>query len=392
MLLLLLLTLTLTFKRCMQFAIKKKAYTSEKYPWLVAAYRFHNKVNMHYDWDFVKFDFPARVFTPEQVDAKGQHYIVHFSSRSSTDNTYTDAIDVNALLEDVVDPDDGKDVDGQFVPNSQPALIYGSTTGDYSWSKTDHCQFINPVDIVSPVRDATDDVNECREDMTDTEMSKVGGYLGINVLPATNPDVVPDTVSRDLEEVDPVCIAGCTATPEDDSIKTAGYCRLATADPNTAVCAAPSVVHKVTWANPVLSGVEYEPTTVAGAKPGDYIEFEWDDAMHNVWLVPADAADPCDTSSAAFVEGASLIISPSHHATIAPNTEDTVVDGRNRFQIPLNASGTTLLFVCTINGHCPGSTDNPNTEEVEPTVGGMQLNVAVGTTPSTPDPKLAEGQ
>ena len=29
---------------------RRVAYKSNKYPWLIAAYRFHNKVNMHYDW------------------------------------------------------------------------------------------------------------------------------------------------------------------------------------------------------------------------------------------------------------------------------------------------------------------------------------------------------
>jgi hypothetical protein len=51
---------------------------------------------------------------------------VHFSSRSDTDNTYTDAIDVNALLEDV----------------SPSELIYGTQTGAWDWAKTDHCKVL----------------------------------------------------------------------------------------------------------------------------------------------------------------------------------------------------------------------------------------------------------
>ena len=107
---------------------------------------------------------PARVFTAEQVAAKGQHYIVHFSSRSGTDGTYTDAMDLHALLEDVVDP---KEPD-----NALPGLIYGATTGDYSWSKTDHCQFVEPEEVTSPVRDATDDVQACHADQTDANMNR----------------------------------------------------------------------------------------------------------------------------------------------------------------------------------------------------------------------------
>lgn len=52
---------------------------------------------MHSDWDLVHFDLPDYVFTAGEIKIRGQHYIVHFSSRSPTDNLYTDAIDVNVL-------------------------------------------------------------------------------------------------------------------------------------------------------------------------------------------------------------------------------------------------------------------------------------------------------
>ena len=67
--------------------------------------------------------------------------------------------DLHALLEDVVDP---KEPD-----NPHPGLIYGTTTGSYSWSKTDHCQFVKPEAITSTVRDATTDVKACHADQTD---------------------------------------------------------------------------------------------------------------------------------------------------------------------------------------------------------------------------------
>ena len=95
-----------------------QTYKSGKYPWLVSAMRFHNKVNMHGDFDLVKLDLPTHVFTKEHIAAKGQHYIVHFSSRSATDQTYTDAMDLHALLEDVVDPEE--------PDNPLPGLIYGT--------------------------------------------------------------------------------------------------------------------------------------------------------------------------------------------------------------------------------------------------------------------------
>jgi hypothetical protein len=249
---------------------RRVAYDSVKYPWLVAAYRFHNKVNMHSDWDLVQMDLPARVFTDEHIAEKGQHYLVQYSSRSHTDYTYTDVIDVH-VLQTPVDP---------------PELIYGSSSGEWGWSKTDHCQFIEPAAIVSPIREATANVRACAADMEDEEMAKLSGVYGITVVPAANPDVVPNEVVRDIEEVDPVCVAGCTAVPTDVNVKTAGFCRLATADIAVAVCAAPARVHTVVWANPLLSLVDYDSATVSGAKPGDYIAFEWDDAIHGAPPLP----------------------------------------------------------------------------------------------------------
>ena len=104
-----------------------------------------------------------------------------------------------------------------------------------------------------------------------------------------------------------------------------------------------------------------------------------------MWLVPSDAKDPCTMVTNASnhklklmhgaANNATLIIAASHHATVDPITEDTVVEGRNKFQIPAGAGGFKLLFVCSINGHC--ST-------------GQQLGVNVGASPSPPDPKLTD--
>ena len=65
------------------------------------------------EWDMVHVDVPT-VFTSKHMAAKGQHYIVHFSSRSGTDSTYTDAIDVNVLPTPM-----------------DPALMYGKTNGQW---------------------------------------------------------------------------------------------------------------------------------------------------------------------------------------------------------------------------------------------------------------------
>ena len=121
---------------------------------------------------------------------------------------------------------------------------------------------------------------------------------------------------------------------------------------------------------------------MVGAKPGDYLAFAWDDVVHDVWLVPSGTVDPCGavtnaTGNAkqthANATGAREIIAASHHATIAPFTMDTVVEGRNMFKIPAAAAGSTLMFVCSVNGHCRT---------------GQQLGVNVGTTAAARDAKL----
>ena len=336
------------------------SYKSKKHPWLVFGARFHNKVNMHHEWDMVKLDLPDYVFSPEQIAAKGQHYIVHFSSRSPTDRLYTDAIDV------LVHP---KPVD--------PKLIYGKYSGKWGWIKTDHCQFNKPKQVVSAIRNATGTI-ECRADMMDTEMSKTSTNFGINVVATPNPDVVPKIVSREVEQVDPVCTSQCTPTPEDDSVRTAGYCRHATAQANVAVCASPSPIHTVTWANPAVSKVYYDESTVSNVLPGDYIAFEWDDVVHDVYVVPGDTwvATGCNTSAPGFKKNAQQVIPPSHHATIDATTEDTVVEGRNRYRIPDSAAGKVLAFMCSLNGHCDA---------------GQHIVVKVGTVPAPADPKRTEG-
>jgi hypothetical protein len=213
---------------------------------------------------------PERVFSNEHIDKKGQHYIVHFSSRSFTDYTYTDAMDVH-VLQTAVDP---------------PELIYGKTSGSWGWSKTDHCQFMDYVGVVSPIRNATRDVLACKAFFDDDEIQTLGSKFGINVVPSANPDVVPARVVRDVEEVHALCIADCAPTPSDDEVKTQGFCKAPTPTQGLSACAAPALVHTVAWANPDISGVQYDSESVSGARPGDFIAFEWDDAYHDGTFCP----------------------------------------------------------------------------------------------------------
>ena len=210
------------------------------------------------------------------------------------------------------------------------------------------------------------------------DRNKLKGVYGINVVPAANPDVVPALVVRAVEEVDPLCLAGCTATAADSSVKTAGYCRQKTANSAVAACAAPAPIHTVAWANPLLSNVTYDSATVSAAAPGDYIAFEWDDVVHDVWLVPDKTStsttwDPCTATGTDL--GATLLIPQSHHATFDPTT-NLEVPGRNLYKIPASAAGTRLIFVCSLNGHCNA---------------GQRVDVSVGLSARAPDPNLADG-
>ena len=340
---------------------RRVAYKSAKYPWLVAAHRYHNKVNMHAEWDLVKLDFPDYVFNTAYMAEHGQDYIVHYNGDSPTDSRYTDVVDV------------------RLHPGKVPTdLMYGAG-GSYGWLKTDHCQVTNPSSIAGPIRDATVDLVKCKNDAQRANAA-------INVVPATNPDVVPRFTTRDSETVNPLCNQACAVDavndPGDSTVFTSGMCRKKADQPDVALCVAATPVHRIAWANPAISNVTYDGGTVVDARPGDYLAFEWDDVVHDVWLVPAGTADPCGmvtnaTGAAkqahANATGAREIIAASHHATIAPFTMDTVVEGRNMFKIPAAAAGSVLLFVCSINGHCHT---------------GQQLGVNVGLAAATPNAKL----
>ena len=39
---------------------RRIAYDSSKYPWLVAVFQYHNKANMHSEWDLISMDLPVR--------------------------------------------------------------------------------------------------------------------------------------------------------------------------------------------------------------------------------------------------------------------------------------------------------------------------------------------
>ena len=140
------------------------SYASERYPWLEAAYRYPVETNRHGDIDSVRVTIPGR--------SGPGHYVVHWFWKG-----FSDCVDVN------VHPDP--------VPEDE---VYGINTGEYAWNKIDHCQFIKPLGILTPCRDASESAAECRDDLN--AHTRQDAY-GINVVPLTNPPEVmfPETVA-----------------------------------------------------------------------------------------------------------------------------------------------------------------------------------------------------
>ena len=79
------------------------------------------------------------------------------------------------------------------------------------------------------------------------------------------------------------------------------------------------------WLNPALSGEQYN--TITSLKGGEYIEFVWDDVLHDVWKFDSAATyQACDFS------GATKLYERVHHSYEVPTGFET--DGRAVWQIP----------------------------------------------------------
>ena len=183
--------------------------------------------------------------------------------------------------------------------------------------------------------------------------------VGINVVPTNNPDVVPRVVVRDIEAVSPLCELACP-------LEAKGQCRISDGAGGV-FCDVPFTAWSVAWANPAVSLKHYDPIE---ARPEDYIEWVWDDVLHDVWQLQSKAAfDKCDFT------GAKLLHKAVHHSYELPSGTD--IDGRALFQIPADSKGQTLYFACGVPSHCPLGQK-------------MSVNVGQEAAPRT-DTKLAKG-
>lgn len=302
-------------------------YTSALYPWIVGVHRYENWVNMHSDWDLVRMRVPAQ-------PGKGHHYIVHYSSRHTNDHRYVDAIDVHTH------------------PTAVPEhLIYGETTGDYGWTKIDNCQFIEPVDIVTPLRNATESVAQCVADVEAVNArmnTNSARRVGINVVPAANADVVPGSVVRSIEDLPRECQVQCAGGAS-------GSCRRMSGA--LALCAAPVAQTTVAWANPSVSGSTYD--AALSVMLGDRLWFTWEETTyHDVWLLPdATAFAACNFSAATQLQAGSN-------------------GGQYQYVVPEAAAGETLYFGCAVSSHCAS---------------GQKLSVSVGMSGSSSGSVCADG-
>ena len=130
------------------------SYRSEKYPWLEAAYRYEHETHRPGDFDTVRVSLPGR--------SGPGHYIVHWWW-----NGYYDCMDVDLFAEPVPDH-----------------LVYGVDLGTYAWEKIDHCQYVEPREVITDCMDATVSASGCREviDRLD-DPSKYRFRLGLCIRP-----------------------------------------------------------------------------------------------------------------------------------------------------------------------------------------------------------------
>lgn len=197
----------------------------------------------------------------------------------------------------------------------------------------------------------SDSVKACVEDLN--KKTRYAKDLGINIVPVTNPAVVPRSILRQVEVETPlVCSKACTG-PQ------VGQCKAESGD--GALCTPPAQVHEVQWYNPAVSGKGYSHAVQALA--GEYIEWKWDDVLHDLWLLPdADAAASCNFSAA------TQLFTAVHHSYEVPTGAQ--VDGRVLFLVPESAKGSSIYFACAVKMHCKE---------------GQLLEVAVGPASAVPD-------
>ena len=138
-------------------------------------------------------------------------------------------------------------VDVHVHPEPVPTEeIYGITgAGNMKWVRVDHCSYLDPKRVITPMHDATDDSADCMRMVEEfnARYAKSPGVngndypneLGVNVVPVELPEEVSRSVTRNLEKEQPkICEAVCATTSE----RVGGLCRVQLAN-GDADCADP---------------------------------------------------------------------------------------------------------------------------------------------------------
>lgn len=134
---------------------KRVSYLSAKYPWIESAFRYEHLWHLPNDYDAIKLQIPGR--------SGPGHYIVHWRWSG-----YYDCIDVD-------------------LRSTTVANIYGVKGANYIYNQIDHCQYIEPKEIMTPCMETSYSVEAC--------INALPGWLtnnrlGINVLPLNTPNSV----------------------------------------------------------------------------------------------------------------------------------------------------------------------------------------------------------
>ena len=153
---------------------KRVSYASVKYPWLDSVGVYEHLQHLPSDYDAVQVDVSGR-------NGPG-HYIVHWRW-----NGYSDCTDVD------------------FFADQQVANIYGEDNNKFVWNRIDHCQYIEPRNLITPClhSPAGEGGMPCKK-IIDKLFTKGGGgtnskrtqdtwdaaRIGINVIPMRNAKAV----------------------------------------------------------------------------------------------------------------------------------------------------------------------------------------------------------
>lgn len=107
---------------------KRVSYESAKYPWIESAFRYTHLYHLPHDYDVIKLNVPAK--------SGPGHYIVHWRWSG-----YYDCVDI--------------DVRQDTVPHIYGIMPEG---GGYVFNRIDHCQYIEPKEILTTCMDIPYDI------------------------------------------------------------------------------------------------------------------------------------------------------------------------------------------------------------------------------------------